>query len=118
MVQLGMVTFDTKDPRRIAAWWAERIGGSIVFDADGWFCIVQATDFSVALGFQKVEDPTPGKNRLHLDLVRGDGEDRRALLDEWVGAGATHLGKRGEASFSWDTLTDPDGNEFCIADPH
>lgn len=115
MVQLGMVTFDTTNARDLAAWWAGRLGGEIVMDSDGWFCIVSAPGIPVNLGFQKIEDPTPGKNRLHLDLMREGDSDREAVIAEWVAAGATHLGLRGEEGFEWDTFTDPDGNQFCIA---
>ncbi|KAM9864340.1 hypothetical protein ACIFOC_02893 [Leucobacter aridicollis] len=118
MIRLGMVTIDTADPRPLAAWWAERLGGEIVHDADGWFCMVRAPEVPVALGFQKVEDPTPGKNRVHLDFDRTPDVDRDAMVAEWTAAGATHLGRRGESDFSWDTFADPDGNEFCIGDPH
>ncbi|MFF8817480.1 MULTISPECIES: VOC family protein [Leucobacter] len=118
MIRLGMVTVDTEDPRPLAAWWAERLGGEIVHDADGWFCMVRAPEAAVALGFQKVEDPTPGKNRMHLDFDRTPDVDRDVMVAEWVAAGATHLGRRGESDFSWDTFADPDGNEFCIGDPH
>ena len=113
-----MVTVDTEDPRRLAAWWAERLDGEIILDSDGWFSIVKAAGASVSLGFQKLETPTPGKNRMHLDLVRDEEDDRESMIAEWVSAGATHLGQRGEAGFSWDTFADPDGNEFCISDPH
>ena len=117
MVQLGMVTFDTENAREIAAWWAARLGGEITADMDGWYCIVSAPGVPVNLGFQKIDDPTPGKNRIHLDLTRPADSDRDALIAEWVAAGATHLGRRGEEGFAWDTLADPDGNQFCIADP-
>lgn len=118
MIRLSMVTIDTADPRTLAGWWAERLGGEIVHDADGWFCMVSAPNAPVALGFQKVEDPTPGKNRLHLDLDRSPDVDRDVMVAEWIAAGATHLGHRGEADFFWDTFADPAGNEFCIGDPH
>ncbi len=118
MIQLGMITLDTEDPRPLAAWWAERLGGEIAYDADGWFCMVRAPELPVALGFQKVEAPTPGKNRMHLDLNRTADVDRDALVAEWTAAGAAHLGLRGEEGFSWDVFTDPAGNEFCIGDPH
>lgn len=118
MIRLGMITVDTEDPRTLAEWWAERLGGEIVDDADGWFCMVRAPEIPVALGFQRVDDPTPGKNRLHLDLDRSDDVDRDRMVAEWVAAGAAHLGRRGEAGFSWDTFADPAGNEFCIGDPH
>jgi len=118
MIKLGMVTVDTLEPRPLAAWWAERLGGEIVMDMEGWFCVVRAPEVPVALGFQKIEDPTPGKNRLHLDLERTPDEDREQMIAAWVAAGAKHLGPRGEEGFRWDTFEDPDGNQFCIADPH
>jgi catechol 2,3-dioxygenase-like lactoylglutathione lyase family enzyme len=118
MIQLGMTTIDTPDPRGLAGWWAERLGGRIVQDFDGFFCMVQAPGLPLALGFQKVDAPTPGKNRLHLDFNRSADEDRVQLVGEWVAAGARHLGLRGEEGFAWDTFADPDGNEFCIGDAH
>ena len=118
MINLSMVTIDTTDPRTLADWWAERLAGEVVFDSDGWFCIVRAPGAPVSLGFQRVDDATPGKNRLHLDLDRSPDVEREAMVQEWVRAGATHLGARGEADFAWDTFADPAGNEFCIGDPH
>ncbi len=118
MVKIGMVTVDTTDARALAGWWAERLGGSVMDQHDGWFCMVTAPDTGVVLGFQKIDDPTPGKNRLHFDIERDAGTDREALVAEWVSAGATHLGQRGDDAFHWDTFADPDGNEFCIAGGH
>lgn len=118
MIQLGMITVDTTDARSLAAWWAERLGGEIQADMDGWFCIVKVPDASVTLGFQKLEEVTPGKNRMHLDLSRSADVDREEMVADWVAAGATHLGVRGEEGFHWDTFADPHGNEFCISDPH
>ena len=117
MVALGMITVDTADARALATWWAERLGGEIEQDMGGWFCIVRA-ESGQYFGFQKVDDPTPGKNKLHLDFVLDEGEDRDTQVEQWIAAGATHLGRRGEEGFEWDTFTDPDGNEFCIADSH
>ncbi|PRI10844.1 VOC family protein [Leucobacter massiliensis] len=118
MITVSMVTIDTADARELARWWADRLGGEVTDEADGWFCMVQAPGSPVALGFQRVEDPTPGKNRVHLDFDRSAEVDRERLVSEWTAAGATHLGRRGEAGFSWDTFADPHGNEFCIGDPH
>lgn len=106
-----MVTTDSTDPAPLAQWWAERCGGEIVADHDGWFVIVKIPNGT--LGFQKVADPTPGKNRLHLDLhVSGDLDES---LRQFLAAGATLVGDRGDESFRWITLADPQGNEFCIA---
>lgn len=118
MVRINMVTIDTADARALAAWWAERLGGEVTADMDGWYCMVSAPGSDIVLGFQKVDDPTPGKNRLHLDIGRSADVDRDRTVAEWVAAGATHLGQRGEAGMFWDTFADPDGNEFCITEPH
>jgi hypothetical protein len=113
-----MITIDTLEPRRLSDWWAERLGGETIFDGEGHFSIISVPGWSVNLGFQKVEDPTPGKNRIHLDLDWAQGEERESGIAAWVEAGATHLGQRGENDFHWDTFTDPEGNEFCIGDAH
>lgn len=118
MPALGMVTMDTLDARTLAAWWAERLGGKIVFDAGGYFCIVAVPGWETRLGFQLVEDPTPGKNRLHLDLDVPKGSDRPSVIAEWESAGASHVGEFAEGKMKWDVLADPDGNQFCIAAQH
>lgn len=112
-VSIASITFDTTDPRPLARWWAERLGAEIVADMDGFFVIVAGGSLATQLAFQKVDDPTPGKNKVHIDVhTDGDLDDE---ADRWVEAGATKLGKRNAGDFFWVTLTDPDGNEFCIA---
>lgn len=106
---IGMITIDSSDPRPLAAWWAERLGAPIVEENDGWFIMIGATPM---LAIQHVEDPTPGKNRIHLDLIV---DDLDAARDELVVAGATLVGDRGDENFRWVTLADPQGNQFCIA---
>ncbi len=118
MASLSMITMDTLDPRGLSRWWAERLGGEIILDSDGFFSIVAVPGWPANLGFQAVEQPTPGKNRLHLDLSWDAGQERDAGIAAWVAAGATHLGQRGEAGFLWDTFADPDGNEFCVSSAH
>jgi len=65
------------------------------------------------MAFQKVDDPTPGKNRIHVDL-RADDVD--AEVDRLAEAGARLVGHRGDETFRWVTLSDPDGNQFCVAE--
>lgn len=114
-----MITFDTRDATALATWWADRFGGVVADDHDGWFCTVTAPQLGVTLGFQKVDDPTPGKNRAHfdLDLEANDG-DRQAAVESYVAAGATWIEQHTISGFTWDVLADPDGNRFCIGDPH
>ncbi|MFT3888107.1 MAG: VOC family protein [Arachnia sp.] len=108
-LNIGMITIDSDDPRPLAAWWAERLGAPIVEENDGWFVMIGSTPM---LAIQHVGDPTPGKNRIHLDLTV---EDLDASREELLAAGATLVGDRGDESFRWVTLADPQGNQFCIA---
>jgi hypothetical protein len=68
------------------------------------------------LGFQRVPEERAGKNRLHLDL--GAAAGGHAEVERLVGLGATVLGERGgdAEGLVWTTLTDPEGNEFCVAE--
>jgi len=110
-----MITFDTLDAPALAAWWAARTGGTVVDETGGWFVMVVPADGAgPRLGFQKVPDPTPGKNRVHLDLHPADPA---AAVDELVAAGATFVARHQEGTFSWAVLADPDGNQFCVSQP-
>lgn len=111
-LNIAMITFDTTDAVRLGGWWAEAVGGTVVAENDGWFVIVALGEGRPVLGFQKIDDPTPGKNRLHLDLT---ADDRAAAVKRLLAAGATLVGERSMPEFSWVTLADPDGNEFCVA---
>ena len=112
---LAMVTIDTTDADAIAAWWAQQTGAEVVERNDGWFVIIAGGALPVQLAFQRVEEPTPGKNRVHLDLVAGD--DLEAEVQRLLAAGASLVARRGGESFQWVTLADPDGNVFCVAQP-
>ncbi|MFC7361848.1 VOC family protein [Nocardioides astragali] len=109
---LGMITMDTADALSLADWWAEQTGATVGETNDGHYVMVSGGGLPGLLAFQKVDDPTPGKNRLHLDLTAPDLD---AEVDRLTAAGATLVERRGDDSFRWVTLADPDGNQFCVA---
>ena len=108
----GMITTDTLDPEPLATWWADQTGASVTENYGGEFVIVAGGSLPFRLAFQKVPDPTPGKNKVHVDFGAADLD---AEVERLVGAGATLVGRRGDESFRWVTLADPQGNEFCVA---
>jgi len=108
---LGMITTDTSDATTLGTWWAEQTGGTVVETNDGWFVTVQLPGGTM-LAFQRVDDPTPGKNRLHLDL---GAPDLDAEVQRLTAVGAQVVAERSMGGFRGVTLTDPDGNEFCVA---
>ncbi len=113
---LAMITLDTADAVRAATWWSEQLGGTIVEENDGYFVVVALGDGAPHLAFQKVDVPTPGKNRMHLDLVSADYP---AIVEQLVANGANKIEDRQLPNgFRWTTLADIDGNEFCISGRH
>jgi predicted enzyme related to lactoylglutathione lyase len=111
---VDMVTFDCDDPAKLANWWAQQFGGTTEELLAGEFTAVILPE-GPQLGFQKVPDPTPGKNRVHLDLRTGDVDGEALRL---TAAGATELERHqfGE-NYRWVVLADPEGNEFCLVGP-
>lgn len=113
-LSLEMITVDCADPPRLAEWWATAVGGSVVPLPGGDFVLV-AREGWPALGFQRVEEPTPGKNRVHLDLMAADLE---ADVQRLIGLGATETGRHSfDGGFRWVVMADPEGNAFCVAAP-
>ena len=68
---------------------------------------------SPRLYFQAVEEKKVAKNRLHLDIGKGDRE-LEAAVDDWVAAGASLLRFAEHPGEKWATMADPEGNEFCL----
>ena len=116
-LRIGMVTADCADPGALAAFWAAALATSVVFEVEGFVMLAPPPDGGPALGFQKVQEERAGKNRLHLDLG-APGGGRAGEVARLVGLGATELGERGgdEYGLVWTTLTDPEGNEFCVGE--
>jgi len=107
---IRMITVDCEDPARLAAFWSQATGCPVAADY-GDFVMVGSVP---ALGFQRVSDVTPGKNRIHFD---GGGEDREALVRRLRDLGATEHETRNVPGLTWTTMTDPEGNYFCVGNP-
>ena len=79
--RLQEVVIDCVDPRRLATFWQQVLGGEIRVESDEWV-LVAAPDGGASVSFQRVPEPKAGKNRVHLDvrvddLAAGDrGSDR------------------------------------------
>lgn len=109
---VDMVTFDTTDPHALAAWWARQLGGTVHGEPDAWFVVVADVRGVQQLGFQRVQEPTSGKNRVHVDLQT---PDLPAEVERLVADGATLVDRHTEGDLSWTVLADPDGNQFCVS---
>lgn len=112
---LGMISFDSTDPGPLARWWADLTGGTVEAENDGWFFVVGVPGWGHKLGFQKVDDPAPGKNRIHLDMVSSDLD---AEVVRVLAAGAAEVHRESMDGFRWVVFADPQSNQFCVSGAH
>jgi hypothetical protein len=132
------VTVDAIDPHSLANFWAEALGyqnedhsdfirsmldQGVATEADvvevggtlAWRtgAAIGHPDGGRRILFMHVAEPTPGKNRWHLDLNVGkdhvDTEVARLTT-----LGARELYKIDEPGAHHTTLADPEGNLFCV----
>ena len=106
------ITFDTTDPDKAAEWWAQAAGGQLSPYVPGEYVAVERQPGPKLL-FQKVADPTPGKNRVHLDFTAADVD---AEVKRLVDLGASETGRHSLGPIAWVVLADPEGNAFCVTD--
>lgn len=100
---LREMVLDCADPDRVAAWWAEVLGGRVGDDVS-----VPYVDEIAGAPFENlvcvpVPEAKSVKNRVHMDLTA-------PALDPLVAMGATVLAEHDE----WTVMADPEGNEFCV----
>jgi hypothetical protein len=95
-LNVEMITFDSTDPDTLADWWVRAVEGTINTVAPGFFVTVTGQG-GPRLAFQKVDDPTPGKNRVHIDFTAPDMD---AEVKRLVGLGATKRGATSSARIS------------------
>jgi predicted enzyme related to lactoylglutathione lyase len=111
--RLGYVQIDCRDPQRLATFWCVVLGTEVmvVYGDPPQYVNLQPVDGGPIVSMHRVPDPTPGKNRLHLDVLVVDLDAAtRQVIDAGgaVGADVTEHG------FSWRVMSDPEGNEFCL----
>jgi hypothetical protein len=137
------VTVDCVDPHTMADWWAETLGwqlepqdeafirrmisaghaaesdtkvhnGALVWRVGAAIRHPEGLQRAPRVLFQVVPEGKTVKNRLHLDVRVGadNVEDVVATLSA-RGARVQHRGRQGPQT--WVTLTDPEGNEFCVS---
>ena len=114
------VTFDAQDPGALARFWSAVTGYAIAAESDDTVALTAPDERGLRrILFMRVADPTPGKNRVHVDLASREPD---AEIERVIGLGAELVdaledGKptwRGGDAVRWVVLRDPEGNEFCI----
>jgi predicted enzyme related to lactoylglutathione lyase len=118
-VHVKAVTFDCANALTVATFWSQLLDRALdnqpMPPSPFFASIGMGAGSDAGYMFIQVPEGKTVKNRVHLDL---DSHDVAAEVARAVSLGATHLYDKAEYGLSWSTLTDPEGNEFCIGVPH
>lgn len=106
------VTFDARDAKAAASFWAAALGCTVADGADATSAAVGADPAipGSRIGFQQVPEDKKVKNRMHFDLVTAELD---AEAERLASLGATKLSEV-NARIRYITFADPEGNEFDL----
>jgi ribulose-5-phosphate 4-epimerase/fuculose-1-phosphate aldolase len=110
-MHMANITFDALEPVRLATFWAAATGRELT-ELTPDIVVLTAVNDPVRLLFLKVSEVKTAKNRMHLDFHTAD---RAAEVTRLLSLGATAYDTHHEYGLAWTVLTDPEGNEFCVA---
>ncbi len=140
MTYTFQVTFDSREPHTQADWWAETLGWQVEPSNEDFIRSMvdqgmatedDTTTHNGVLVWKAgaaLQPPEPGaprvlfqwvpegktvKNRVHLDIRIG-ADDLDTVVARLAGRGATELHRGNQGPSVWVTMTDPEGNEFCV----
>lgn len=114
-LHVAAVTFDCSNALKLAEFWSAAFGRPIdegEMGASDFFARISGTDGDPSMMFIQVPEGKATKNRVHLDLAAADHTQEVARL---VSLGARVVHDKDEWGVQWTTLSDPEGNEFCVA---
>ena len=113
--QLETIVLDTRDPARLARFYAELLGATVTAEESNWVTIVDSAGRKVSFQTSpehrppKFPDPA-GAQQLHLDVRVDDPDTAEAKVLE---LGATRVPDAHEDN-KFRVFRDPDGHPFCL----
>jgi len=115
-ITLGAVNLRARDPVALGAFWASVTGATPTRGEDNVY-LPPAGPGGFAMFFQPMVAPRPDRPIFHLDLTVPWGSRRREV-ERILALGATHCWDVLDEvpHVQWTTLSDPEGNLFCVAE--
>jgi predicted enzyme related to lactoylglutathione lyase len=111
-LKMAAIVINAQDVDRVAAFWRALLEVDERRRVPGFVWLKRQAGASVSLAVQQVDDPTDGRNRLHLDFGSSDAAETARRVVE---LGGEELERQEMRGFEWTVFADPEGNEFCIA---
>ena len=113
--RLRSVVVDTPDPRKLAEFYAEVLGATVVSDQPNWVAIAdkdgRRVAFQTAPEYQPPRFPDPhGSQQMHLDIAVDDVDKAEQQV---LALGATRV-LDAEEDDQFRVFRDPAGHTFCL----
>lgn len=105
------VMIDCRDKDAMAAFWSGLLGVGIRHRHENFLWLEPQREGGWSIALQQVPDPTPGKNKLHLDGAHPDLDELNEKVESLGGRVVDHQEIEG---FVWRVYADVENNVFCF----
>jgi hypothetical protein len=113
---VAAVVADCADPGAVAGFWQLATGWLPAGSTQDGVSFRSPQGVGPYVELQPSSEVKAIKNRIHLDVAPGPGEDHAAAVSVLLEAGAVPTDV-GQGDVTWTVLADPQGNEFCVLSP-
>jgi catechol 2,3-dioxygenase-like lactoylglutathione lyase family enzyme len=114
MPRVTSVMIDCRDSQAMAAFWTALLGVEIRNTHENFIWLEPQREGGWSIAFQEVPDPTPGKNKIHLD---GYYPDLDGLEERVAALGGRVVDRQLIDGFEWRVYADVEDNVFCFGHP-
>jgi len=112
---VGTVMIDCNDLDGMVAFWSQLLHLDEKARYPDYVWLDRICEHGPALAFQRVPEARQGKNRIHLDLIDENLEETELRV---ITLGGAKVADHSMGDFHWKVLADPEGNVFCVSEPH
>jgi predicted enzyme related to lactoylglutathione lyase len=114
-LQLQAVTLTSRNPERLAAFWANALGYEERRDTDEEI-VLAATSWTYPwFSIHRCDSgPAPDDKAMHIDFTTADMEAEVARLLQLGAVKLWTISIEESGTTTWTTMQDPDGNRFCV----
>ncbi len=115
-LKLASLTWDAREPLRLARFWAAALEWEIFNETHEEVGLRPTDGTTFYFVFLPEAAEKAGPNRIHLDLSSRSVEDQHATVARLIDLGASEI-DIGQGEVPWAVMADPEGNEYCVLEP-
>jgi catechol 2,3-dioxygenase-like lactoylglutathione lyase family enzyme len=108
-IRLGSTVINCADIETMTRFWSQALHLKPGSD-DPDFRVLRGEHVNVSV--QRAQNPVTARDQMHLDLY---SDDQAAEVERLTGLGARAVRHVREPDDDYVVMTDPEGNEFCVA---